>query len=67
MVQIKKSGTMAWLMNQDDEKQDKIINLARTGAQRVQEEREEHRLYRKRQRQAEVEKSASCSAGEGDQ
>ena len=56
MVQTKKNATMPWLMAQSNESQTKVINLTRERAASEKETKEEHRLYRKRQRQMDEEK-----------
>ena len=60
MVQTMKNGTMAWLSSQPDNKKDEIVDLARRNSARTRLEekeiKEEHRLLRKRHREAEDER-----------
>ena len=60
MVQTMKNGTMAWLSSQPDNKKDEIVELDRRNSARTRLEekeiKEEHRLLRKRHREAEEEK-----------
>ena len=60
MVQTKKNKTLEWLLSQNQQHTDSVINLARSKAKTIlketKQEEEEHRLHRKCQRKVDEEK-----------